>query len=471
MHFSIPDTQELKDENATPYQAFNIHINGVLHCTLRYSQLRDLNDQIRDQFPTSELADFPPKKVFSLRGESLNERRVQLEKYIQSVGQNQEICACGTFSSFLHKAQQETRREETIPVSLDIFLMNGAKVTIDINSTDQTNDVIENVAACIGIPDDFTYYFGLYLMKSEKDGKFSIVRKLQDFESPYISMKALTERRSYKITIRKAYWDQAFDDDILSDTTTFNLLHVQALSDVEMGWTICPKDNLQRLESLQNRGSKRESLKLCRTLRHYGYVQFKPCITDFPSDKRRVIVSMGNYEIHFRVQLDKSEVKEAAFSVTRIRCWRASSQFKESVELNQNSQVEQEHPVLQLSFEYLVSKGNMKWISLISDQAIMMSMCIKDMVDELLRKRKGGRIKKPSDRSKSKIRFKPRDKSTEALFGPEISETRDSTTKKISEKISSVKSSTGNSNSSSKDDISPFLSNSSAFEGIGDDDL
>lgn len=467
MHFSIPDTQELKDSNGSAYQAFNVHINGVLHCSLRYSQLRDLNDQLRAEFPSAELTDFPPKRMFSLKGDSLNERRLLLEKYIQSVGQCQEIWTSGMFATFLHKAQQETRREETIPVSLDVYLTNGAKVSIDINSTDQTNDVLENAAACIGIPEDFVYYFGLYLMKNEENESLSIVRKLQDFESPYISIKALSERRMYKIVIRKAYWDQEFDDDLIADTTTFNLLNVQAISDVKAGWTICPKDTRERMLSLQSRGSKRECLKLCRTLRHYGYVQFKPCITDFPSEKRRVIVSMGNYEIHFRVEMERSQIKEAVFSVTRIRCWRASSQFKESAELNQNY-VERERPVLQLSFEYLVSKGNMKWIALISDQAIMMSMCIKDMVDELLRKRKGGKIRKP-EKSKSSIRFKPRDKSTEALFGPQTSEAKDSSKKATVNSVSN--SSMATNGALNMKDVDETSASITAFEGIGDDDL
>lgn len=462
MHFSIPDTQEIKDETGSSYQVFNIHINGVLHCSLRYSQLRDLNDQLQNEFPSADLSDFPPKKMFSLRGDSLNERRISLEKYVQSVGQCQEIWTSGMFGAFLHKAQQETRREETIPVSLEVHLMNGAKVCLDINSTDQTNDVLENAAACVGIPEDYVYYFGLYLMRKEEDGKLSIVRKLQDFESPFISVKALLERRQHKIVIRKAYWDQEFDDDLTSDITTFNLLHVQAVSDAKSGWTVCPKSTWERISSLQSRGSKRECLKLCRTLRHYGFVQFKPCITDFPKENSRTIVSVGNYEIHFRVETGDSRIKETTFSVTRIRCWRASSQFNTGSDVNQNP-VERGQPLLQLSFEYLVTKGTMKWISIISDQAIMMSMCIKDMVDELLRKRRGDKIRKP-EKSRNSIRFKPRDKNSEALFGPELTESKDSLNK-----TSSSLHNTSNNEGLVDEEVT--FTTSTAFEGIGDDDL
>lgn len=57
----------------------------------------------------------------------------------------------GILLQFTHESQ-ETRQEEMIPVSMDIFLLNGAKVSIDINSTDRTHDVLEviclNLAQC-----------------------------------------------------------------------------------------------------------------------------------------------------------------------------------------------------------------------------------------------------------------------------------------------------------------------------------
>lgn len=44
----------------------------------------------------------------------------------------------------------------------------------------------------------------------------------------------------------------------------------------------------------------------------------------------------------------------------------------------------------ELSFEYLFNKDCLKWITLKSDQqSILMSMCLRAMVEELLMKRKG----------------------------------------------------------------------------------
>uniref|UniRef100_H2YYP4 Uncharacterized protein n=1 Tax=Ciona savignyi TaxID=51511 RepID=H2YYP4_CIOSA len=77
-------------------------------------------------------------------------------------------------------------------------------------------------------------------------------------------------------------------------------------------------------------------------------------------------------------------------------------------------------------------------------------MCIKSMVDELIRKRKGEKIRKPTPRaSSSKAAFKPRDKSTEGLFDPSDIQTSDrdaiggverakESVKRITEKLTNV---------------------------------
>ena len=49
---------------------------------------------------------------------------------------------------------------------------------------------------------------------------------------------------------------------------------------------------------------------------------------------------------------------------------------------------------LELAFEYLMSKDSLQWIRIVSDQAILMSVCLQRMVDELLLKKQGKRFKK-----------------------------------------------------------------------------
>lgn len=50
----------------------------------------------------------------------------------------------GRFDCFIYFfVLQETQKETSEAVSLDVFLMNGYKITVKIMSTDQTEDVLE----------------------------------------------------------------------------------------------------------------------------------------------------------------------------------------------------------------------------------------------------------------------------------------------------------------------------------------
>lgn len=66
------------------FQGYNIHINGMYHCTVRYKQLHNLNDQLKKLHGSSSIPSFPPKKLLPLSNNQLEERRALLEKYIQT---------------------------------------------------------------------------------------------------------------------------------------------------------------------------------------------------------------------------------------------------------------------------------------------------------------------------------------------------------------------------------------------------
>ncbi|XP_052762786.1 sorting nexin-17-like isoform X2 [Mya arenaria] len=393
MHFSIPDTQEINDGSGSTYTSFNIHINGVFHCTARFSLLHSFHEQLKKEFGVNSLPPFPPKKLFQVTGPKLEERRQMLERYIQIVSQEVVIANSDIFNQFLLTAQQETQKEEPENVSLDIYLMNDHKISISIISTDQTEDVLEAASSQIDLPEDFVYYFGLYLVQKEESGDTSIVRKLQDFESPYISLKSATKQAFHRVVLRKSFWDTGFDDDLLANKVAMNLLYVQAVSDIERKWVYATKEQLEHLKSLQQKGSKREFLRLARTLKHYGYMQFHPCVADYPQPDSSVLISAGNKELNFQVQLKPDIVKEGSFKITRIRCWRITTTVADK-------EPEQDNTNLELSFEYLMARDTLQWITVQSQQAILMSMCLQGMVEELITKKQGKKMKKPSDRAK-----------------------------------------------------------------------
>ncbi|KAK7863146.1 hypothetical protein R5R35_012761 [Gryllus longicercus] len=485
MHFSIPDTEEFSDDNGANYMGYNIHVNGVFHCTVRYKQLHNLHEQLKKEFGANNLPVFPPKKLLPLSSSQLEERRAHLEKYIQSIGQNPQLVSSDLFNGFLLSAQQETCCETNQEVPLEVFLMNGFQISLKVLTTERSDQVLEKVCQQINLASEYVYYFSLFLIKREDDGDITVLRKLQDFESPYISQKSI--QGVHRVVLRKSYWDPSYDLELLQDKVALNLLYVQTVADVERGWVLIGTDTQQQLASLQSRGAKREYLELARTLKYYGFLQFRPCVCDYPRPGSRVLVSAGNRELNLRVRLtDSSAVREGSFKVTRMRCWRITTLHNNGdASASGCSSKTQPKPKLELSFEYLMSKDRLQWITIASEQAILMSVCLQAMVDELLLKKTGTPRKQPGDRArKGSWSYMKRDGSSQLIshsnsvdsissnsdsangevkFTPKTEST--TSMRKLSEKLSSV-----TLKSSNKPIPEPFVEND-AFEGIGDDDL
>ncbi|KAM9617022.1 sorting nexin-17 isoform 3-T4 [Morphnus guianensis] len=429
MHFSIPETETRAGDGGAAYVAYNIHVNGVLHCRVRYSQLLGLHEQLRKEYGANVVPAFPPKKIFTLTPAEVEQRREQLEKYMQAVRQDPTLGGSETFNSFLRKAQQETQQIPTEEVVLEVLLSNGQKVKVTILTSDQTEDVLEAVASKLDLPDDLVGYFSLFLVRETKDGAFSFVRKLQEFELPYVSVTSL-HNPEFRIILRKSYWDSSYDDDVMEHRVGLNLLYAQTVSDIEHGWILVNKEQHRQLKSLQEKVSKKEFIRLAQTLKYYGYLKFDPCVTDFPEKGCHVVVSAGNNELNFQVRLPSEQIKEGSFKVTRMRCWRVTS------------------------------------------SAIMLSICLQSMVDELMVKKSGGSIRKMFRRRvNGALR---RSDSQQAVKSPPLLDSPDASREpmaKLSSKLTSV-SLRGISHSSSANDVgaNDFHGNY-AFEGIGDEDL
>ncbi|NWT06928.1 SNX17 protein, partial [Mionectes macconnelli] len=475
--------------------AYNIHVNGVLHCRVRYSQLLGLHEQLRKEYGANVVPAFPPKKIFTLTPAEVEQRREQLEKYMQAVRQDPMLGGSETFNSFLRKAQQvrvgpglrpsgctegpgcqscfslqETQQIPTEEVVLEVLLSNGQKVKVTILTSDQTEDVLEAVASKLDLPDDLVGYFSLFLVRETKDGAFSFVRKLQEFELPYVSVTSL-HNPEFRIILRKSYWDSAYDDDVMEHRVGLNLLYAQTVSDIEHGWIVVNKEQHRQLKSLQEKVSKKEFIRLAQTLKYYGYLKFDPCITDFPEKGCHVVVSAGNNELNFQVRLPNEQIKEGSFKVTRMRCWRVTSSVPMSNGPSGSSPGKSEVK-LELAFEYLMSKDRLQWVTITSPQAIMLSICLQSMVDELMVKKSGGSIRKMFRRRvNGGLR---RSDSQQAVKSPPLLDSPDTSREpmaKLSSKLTSV-SLRGISHSSSANDVgaNDFHGNY-AFEGIGDEDL
>lgn len=485
MHFSIPDTQEVKDENGSSYVAYNVHINGSFHCMVRYKQLHNLHDQLKKEYGQAVLPPFPPKKLLPLTPTQTEERRSVLEKYIQRVSQDVRIISDDIFTGFLLSAQQETQNISPHEVDFDVFLMNWQKVMVRVLSTDPTDVVLDAIARTIGIPPEHVCYFALFLVK--KIGTdITIKKRLENFEAPYLSQ--VVAGPNHCVVIRKSYWDSGFDEDLLEDSVSLNLVYVQALSDLERGWIQAGKQTHRQLSTLQAKGSKKEYLHLARTLKYYGYIQFAPCVCDYPHPNTRALISAGGRELNFRLGGPQGETKEVSFRVTRIRCWRIITSVGDQADGDQpNTKRTSEGRIrLELSFEYLVSKSMLQWVTVVSEQAILLSMCLQGMVGELLLKKNGATKPACADGRRNGRRgswsFMKRDGSSYQISVSRSASsdgivqdaredmkqrTRDGA-KKLTDKISamSLKEAKRSVVSSPKATLE-----NDAFEGIGDDDL
>ena len=186
----------------------------------------------------------------------LEDRRIALEKYLQLLSQDPRTSNGMVFNAFLLAAQQETASEKAEEVDLEVYLMNDSKVTIHGLTILQTAEVLEvnftyhsyfkkhihifliflllqKSCTLLGVPDDLVYHFALFLVqRDDQTGEISILRKLQDYESPYISQKAFN---NVKLVLRKSSWDPKIDEELLNHKVTLNLLYLQTLSDLERG--------------------------------------------------------------------------------------------------------------------------------------------------------------------------------------------------------------------------------------------
>ncbi|CAF0730719.1 unnamed protein product [Brachionus calyciflorus] len=390
MHFSISETEECKDETGS-YTLFKISINGAHHCSVRYSQLHNLDEQLRSEF--GELVpSFPPKKMFALSTKAKDDRRFQLEKYLQLISQIQKIMNSDCIINFFTNAQKELYREAETDAELTVYLMNYEKLTVSIKSYEQTEDVLEKIMQKLGMNQNYVFYFGIFLVKKDDEDSIKIVRKLQDFESPYISLKNANKIEKHRLVIRKSFFDLSYESDLYDDSVAMNLLYYQAIDELSRSLIVPDNSSVRQLEQLQAKNSIREFLRLIVTQKNYGFMSFKSCISNYPEANTKVNVLMGNRVLKL-IWKNQSQEEEFPFKITRVKCWKVTGipNYESSSKISTH---------LELSFEYLFSKDKMTWITLKTEQAILISMSLQTMVDEILLKKDGKRLKRPSDRHK-----------------------------------------------------------------------
>lgn len=254
--------------------------------------------------------------------------------------------------------------------------MNGYRIAVNITTTECSVKVLENSLKAIDLPEDFTYYFALFLIRKETNGSITLVRKLMDFESPFITLRTAS---NCQIVLRKNYWDSNYDLDLMRNKIALNLLFIQSISDMEKGWVIANAETRQCLNSLQASNNKTEYMNVIRNLPSYGCIQFSNVSCDFPEPNTTATIIIGNNELGIRT-VDGKTIQETKFRVTRMRCWRVTTIINEDE--SEKIRFKENRYTYELSFEYLMAKSCLKWIKMITEQAMLISVCLQVKIED-----------------------------------------------------------------------------------------
>ncbi|XP_032746714.1 sorting nexin-31 isoform X1 [Rattus rattus] len=380
MHFCIPVSQQQPDALGGRYVLYSVYLDGFLFCKVRYSQLHRWDEQLRRVFGNC-LPPFPPKYYLAMTTTMAEERRGQLERYLQNVTADPRVTGSDVFTEFLTLVQLQTLNITTKNVALAVFLPDGRSINVEGLTSDTAERVLEVVAHKLGLHPELVGYFGLFLIQCFPEGRLSVVKKLADFELPYTSLQS-SEVENCKIGLRKWYLDPAMDSMLMDCRAAGDLLYMQAVQDIEIEWMKPTQAQREELKALQKQENQTKFLELSQKVQHYGNIQLDPCTCNHPEPGCGVLLSFGNNEISCHITLPDGQTQDIVFQMSRVRCWQVT--FLGALldtdgpqrTLNQN---------LELRFQYS-EESRQQWFVIYSKQAFFLSSCLKKMVSEKMAK-------------------------------------------------------------------------------------
>ncbi|GMT33022.1 hypothetical protein PFISCL1PPCAC_24319 [Pristionchus fissidentatus] len=394
IHVVIPSTTTLveRSDGVTKYTAFNIHINGWLHASIRFSLLHKFAETVRLKFDSRfggrfSLPEFPPKKMSLSRldGSALEERRVKIAKYLQTLVQQAEIVRSAVVERTFLEFQLESYRPASSSVNLDVFLGDGSRHFVRCGVLLNTRDVMKVLSETLECDFDLLcQYFGMFMVRERReDGRGSNddllpVRLLRNFESPYVSLQMANQRSAsrgvqYKLQLRRMVWEVRAHERLIECPRIKELLFKQAASEYSSGlFSACNGETADQLNSLKEQPHAVDRfLRLCTQQSTYGYEDLGVAECELPQrPANRIEASMRVGRRQLLLSCPKSG-QEWIFRATRIRIWRIS----------QPSSVVD--PLL-FQFEYLVGKDHFEWITIHTDQAILLSLLLQSIGADIL---------------------------------------------------------------------------------------
>ncbi|XP_040404572.1 sorting nexin-31 isoform X1 [Cygnus olor] len=369
LHFSIPATEELREGRGGHYVLYSLFLEGFLFGKARYRQLHRWDEQLRQVFGSTVPA-FPPKFYLAMTKSMADERRSQLEQYLQNVTLDANITKSDVFINFFRKLQLATFKIQTQRAFLDVYLADGSNITLDIQTSDTAERILQVMSCKMGLARELIKYFTFFFIQDRDDGALSVVKKVAEFELPYVSLQSMKEL-DCKLGIRKWYMDPSLDALLTDCKASINLLYMQAIQEVKRNWVKPTEGQMQELEFLRKNANKAKFLEKIRDVQFYGYVRLDPCICDYPEVGCSAEIYAGNNEINCCIKLPTNQTKEVSFKINRLRSWQVTFLGEEDT--------------LEFRFEYNDS-GTWEWIILYTKQAFLLSSCLKKMILEQMMK-------------------------------------------------------------------------------------
>ena len=107
-----------------------------------------------------------------------------------------------------------------------------------------------------------------------------IIRKLQDFESPFISLMRAEPHQ--KVQLRKAYWNINFDKLLWDNAVALNLLYIETIAELKNGHIKPSEEAADQLAEFRSNRDRKSFLELAREQEGYGFAKFGECTVNHP---------------------------------------------------------------------------------------------------------------------------------------------------------------------------------------------
>ncbi|XP_077019349.1 sorting nexin-31 isoform X2 [Tamandua tetradactyla] len=302
-------------------------------------------------------------------------------------------------TSWNNICKMDTFNIATKKSSLDVYLPDGRSVKIEILTSDTAERVLEVVSHRIGLCQELLGYFSLFLIQFHKEDKLSVVKKMADFELPYVSLQS-SEVENCKIGLRKWYMDPSLDARLMDCRVAGELIYLQAIQDIEKEWAKPTPAQREKLEALQKEDNQAKFLALSQEVRHYGYMQLDPCTCDYPEPGCEAIVSVGSDQISCCITLPDGKTQDVVFQMGSVKCWQVT--FLGTL-LDMDGPLRTLNQDLELRFQYS-EDSRWQWFVIHTKQAFLLSNCLKKMITEKM-------VKKAAENPEMQIEVPERGKS------------------------------------------------------------